>query len=281
MKRDVFTATYVRSADSVVAAAIDSSISAKVRALLVRIARILWLVRRMADAAPVSQQEFAGVPLVLPQGIFPLPAADADAGLGANRKAIAAASQASTEARRKRLAELTTELASYRQAADELLTAFARAGAEPAANPTVRRLAKANQAPSGFLLASVAAEGLSESAKGVLQKLGIAPTQIDVAATATLLEKQMSSVAGRLYAATGTSGAMVRIGNRIVPRDALASGLAATAAVTLDETRSPGLCPPVIATTPPEDSVTVPTGHGDARILGIADLLVVEQGLLR
>lgn len=279
VKHDVFTATYVRSADSVVAAAIDSSISAKVRALLVRIARILWLLRRMADAAPVSQQEFAGAPLVLPQGIFPLPAADA--GLGANRKAIAAASQASTEVRRKRLAELTTELASYRQAADELLTAFARTGAEPAANPTVRRLAKANQAPSGFLLANVAAEGLSESTKGVLQKLGIAPTQIDVAATATLLEKQMSSVAGRLYAATGTSGAMVRIGNRIVPRDALASGLVATAAVTLDETRSPGLCPPVIATSPPEDSVTVPTGHGDARILGIADLLIVEQELLR
>lgn len=31
----------------------------------------------------------------------------------------------------------------------------------------------------------------------------------------------------------------------------------------------------------PSDGVTVPTGHGDARILGIADLMVLEQELSR
>ena len=49
----------------------------------------------------------------------------------------------------------------------------------------------------------------------------------------------------------------------------------------LNETRSPGPCPPAVPTSPPDDSITVPTGHGDARILGIADLMVVEQDLLR
>jgi hypothetical protein len=280
IKKDVFTATYLRSADSLVAAAIDTAVSAKVRALLVRIARIFWLIRRMADTAPVSRQEFVRAPLVVPEGVFPLPAADATTGLGASRKALSAAGQARTEARRKQLAALSTELATHRDAADELLTAFARTRA-PAPNPAVRRLAKAEQARAGFLLSSAAAERLSESTKTILGKFGLVTTELDVATTVTLLEKEASRVAARLFAATGPTGTMVRIGNRIIPADALTNGLSAPVGGALDDTRSPGLCPPVISATPPEDSVTVPTGHGDARILGIADLLVVEQELLR
>jgi hypothetical protein len=37
----------------------------------------------------------------------------------------------------------------------------------------------------------------------------------------------------------------------------------------------------MVDNTPPNDGVTVPVGHGDARILGIADLMVLEQNLLR
>jgi hypothetical protein len=74
---------------------------------------------------------------------------------------------------------------------------------------------------------------------------------------------------------------MVRIGNRIIPQDTLTDGHFVMVASSPDALRSPGVCPPAIDTTPPHDSITVPTGHGDARILGVADLMVLEQELLR
>jgi hypothetical protein len=54
VKRGAFTKPYVQTADSIVAATIDGSVSPKVRSLLVRSARTLWLIRRLADAVPVS-----------------------------------------------------------------------------------------------------------------------------------------------------------------------------------------------------------------------------------
>jgi hypothetical protein len=262
-----FKTAYTQTADSIVAATIDSSVAPKVRGLLVRTARALALIRRLGGTAPLSRSAFSSAPLVLPAGIFPLPLADAgEIGLSSQRKALARTNQTAVEARQKRKAQLAADLASHRQAAEELLSAFEQAGAQPAA---------------GFLLPDGAAESLSDATKATLKKAGIAAGRIDVAKSVTLLERRSAGIASQLYAGTGATGAMVRIGNRILPKDALAGGLAIAADPGTDGTRSPGLCPPAAAASLPEDSVTVPTGHGDARILGIADLMVVEQELLR
>jgi len=287
IKRDAFTSAYLRSAESIVAVAIVGSTPSKVRALLVRIARTLWLIRRLADSASVSQLEFAAAPLVLPQGVFPLPAADAGAGAGEGglraAAAIAADATPAGAARRKQLADLSAELAAHRQAADELVDAIVRGGAQLPENPTVRRAGRTELSPSGFLLTDAAAQALTSRTKDVLKKLGIEPTTIDVAVSVTLLEKQMASIARQIYVPGAATGAMVRIGNQILPRAALATGYGSTALTPAapDDARTPGPCAPAVPTAPPEHEVTVPTGHGDARILGIADLLVVEQELLR
>ncbi|HEX4960879.1 MAG TPA: hypothetical protein VF173_08575 [Thermoanaerobaculia bacterium] len=276
---DALRTAYVRSSDSIVAATIAGSVSPKVRGLLVRTARTLWLIGRLGGTAPLSRSVFLNAPLVLPEGIFPLPVADA--GLSAQRQTLARTSQAATEARRTRTAQLAADLAAHRQAAEELLSTFEQAGAQPAPNPAARSTAAASggTAPVGFLLPDAAAESLSEATKAALKTVGVAATQIDVAKAVALLERQAASLAKQLYAGTGATGTMVRVGNRILPKDALAGGLAVDPG--LDDNRTPGSCPPAPATSLPEDSVTVPTGHGDARILGIADLMVVEQDLLR
>jgi hypothetical protein len=281
MSGSTFKTGYVQTSDSIVAATIDGSVASKVRGLLVRSARALWLIRRLAAAAaPLSRSAFLSAPLVLPDGIFPLPVADV--GLNAQHRELAKANQAAVEARQKRLAQLAADLASYRQAAEELLSTFEKTGAQPATNPAPRLTAAAGvNAPAGFLLLGAAAESLSDATKAALEKVGIAPTQIDVAKSVTLLERQSAKIASQLYAGTGATGAMVRIGNRILPKAALAGELAIAADPGTAETRSPGLCSPAAATSPPDDAVTVPAGHGDARILGIADLMVVEQDLLR
>jgi hypothetical protein len=277
---DAFTTPYVRTAESIVAAIIDGSVSPKVRALLVRSARGLWLIRRLADAAPLSGNEFVSAPLVLPGGIFPLPVTDID--LKDQSKAVATANKVNVEARQKRLAQLAADLASNRLAIDELLNTFERTGAQPAAAPAIRStVAQAIQPLAGFLLPEDASKALTDVTKGALKKIGIAVTQIDVTKSVTLLEKQSASIAGQLYAAVATKGTMVRIGNRIIPKDALAGGVVVAVDPAAVDARSPGPCSPVIDTTLPDDSVTVPAGHGEARILGIADLMVVEQELLR
>ena len=74
---------------------------------------------------------------------------------------------------------------------------------------------------------------------------------------------------------------MVRIGNRIIRQDALTDGHFVMVDSSPDTLRSPDVCPPAIDTTPPYDFFNVPTGHGNARILGVADLMVLEQELLR
>ena len=267
-----YTAAYAQVADSIVAAAIAGTVSPKLQALLTRAARALWLAGRLAAGSAPSRREFLSTSILLPDGIFPLPVSGAD--LRDQHKAANAASQAYLAARQKQVAQLTTNLITNRQAISELLGTFERTGAQPPAAPNA-------PAVVGFQLPDAAAQALTDSTKGVLSRAGVAVTRIDVAKSVTLLEKQSASITTQLYAGAGTTGTMVRIGNQIFLKGALVGG----APLAIDpgpvSDRSPGPCPPVIDTAPPADSVTVPTGHGEARVLGIADLLVVEQDLLR
>jgi hypothetical protein len=276
----VYTKAYTQTSDSIVAAAIDRSVQSQARSFLVRIARSLWLARRLAAGTPVSRSAFAGAVFVLPAGIFPLPVSDVD--LKSLREKQSKAMAAAADARRQRLAQLAADLAEYRNAAEELVTAFERSAPQtaPAAQPRTDTAPQSRAAP-GFVLPDAAAQSLSDATKAAFQKVGIPATRIDVAKTVALLDRQALSTANQLYAGTGSSGAMVRIGNSIIPRDALADGYTTVVDPGPPGTQVPGPCPPAAVTTPPDGSATVPTGHGDARVLGIADLLVVEQELLR
>jgi hypothetical protein len=279
VKTEAFTTSYARTSDSIVAALIDSSVSPSGRALLVRSARAIRLIRRLADASPLTRSAFLGAPLMVPAGIFPLPVGDVD--LKERRLAQATAARAALDARQKRLAQLAANLESHHQATSELMNAFEQMGAQPSVNQAARQPATAGLTTrAGFLLSDTAVSSLSDSTRAVLQSVGVADSVIDVAKSVTLLERRSAGVASQLYANDGRTGVMVRIGNTFVPGDALAGGPAIFADPG-PEIRSPGPCPPVIDTTPPDTNVTVPTGYGEARILGIADLMVVEQELLR
>lgn len=278
---EAFASLYQRSSDSLVAATIGQDVAQRVRALLTRLARTLWLIRRLAGEGPVTRAMFQGAPLVLPAGVFPLPSATDD--LKTKRKAQADAAKAAQTARNKEMAQLAAELAARRGASEELLGAFERAGAQPAAKSSSRRSAAASRlaTPVGFLLSDGAAAALSKSTKTALAQVGIGATQIDVAKSVTLLEKNAARLASKLYADTGSARQMVKIGSNFIPNDALIGGYGGVLDPMPGDLRMPGPCAPVVDTTPPNTEPTVPTGKGEARVLGIADLLVVEQELLR
>jgi hypothetical protein len=191
VKSDAYATPYGQIAESIVAAAVDASVPSKVRAQLVRSARALWLIARLADARPFSRRTFVSAPLLLPDGILPLLVDGAD--LKDQRNTQAATNKANSDARQKRLAQLTSDLTSYRQAADELLDAFIQTGVQAATNPTTSRIADAGtQTPTGFLLSPAATQALSDTTKATLQKSGIAASNIDVAKSLALLEKRYS-----------------------------------------------------------------------------------------
>ncbi|MDQ3705845.1 MAG: hypothetical protein M3437_11575 [Chloroflexota bacterium] len=291
---DEYTRPFAQVTDSIVAAMIDTAVAPAVRSFLVRAARVLWLIRWLADtgpigrgagARPVTRRAFLNAPLALPGGIFPLPVAGGD--FKGERRERAETNRADLEASRRHLATLAADLAAYRNAADELLTAFQRINTQlaDAQTPPDRRVRPArDDTPAGFLLPEATANGLSDATKAALKRVGVGTTNLDIVKSVALLEQQAASATKRLYNGVTGSRAMVRIGNRIIPRDAFLGGF------TIFDPGSnsgstpgnlPGICPPAPETVPPEESPTVPSGYGDARVLGIADLLVVEQDLLR
>ena len=140
---------------------------------------------------------------------------------------------------------LAAELTAHRQAVDELLDAFAAGPAQPV---------PASAGRTGFALADAAAARLSSATREILDAAGLADGPIDVVKAVGLLERRSAGIARRLYG----------------------GGLADPGGGS-----SPGLCAPAPAAELPTDTVTVPTGHGEAKVLGIADLMVVEQELLR
>lgn len=282
----IYSATFARVSDSIVAAAIDDSVPPTVRGFLVDTARALWLVQRLADSAPVTRAAFANAALILPAGIFPLPGSDP--GLKANRAAKAAANAKALEARRKQAAQLGQDLADQRAAMDELLSAFELSSSDPAPAPATTTPATAAAAApaaaparsAGFVLPASAAAGLSKPTLSVLAKAGLSTTSIDIPKSVSLLERRSALLATQLYSQAGTGGTLVRIGQNFLP-SGLLSNDSTIIFEPLNTVETPGPCPPAPDVGIPDDGPSVPTGKGDARVLGVADLLILEQTLGR
>jgi hypothetical protein len=267
VKTDGFIAFHGRVSDSIIAAAIVPSVSPKTRALLTTTARALWLIRRLAAKAQLSLTVFLNAPLVVPPGIFPLPPFDTSGdGL---RRTTTADRQARAAARSRRRAQLAADLDANRQAVDELLSAFEAAGARAVGD---------GRSTAGFGLPDETAAGLTAATRAVLSASGLPAAGFDIAKTVALLESRSASLVKALYADVGAGRQLVRIGNTFVPRSDLDG---APAEADPSDGRTPGPCPPALDIPVPSDGVTVPSGHGEAKVLGIADLNLVEQQILR
>jgi hypothetical protein len=94
-----------------------------------------------------------------------------------------------------------------------------------------------------------------------------------------LIEAQMRSASQSLNAAQPATK-LVKIGSSIFP-DSLVVGVS-TPVVPLDPNRYPGPCPPSQTDGAGDTGpLSLPTGRGEAHVLGIADLMLVEQELAR
>lgn len=261
--------------DSIVAASIERSVPARVRALLARLAAACALIAALAaKGSKPRKAAFLGTVLVTPDELFPL--SRSDGSLSAIRGTRRAKRLKRDAEERATLEKRSREIDDGRGAIQELLEAIVRRKPGPTAGPAAR--AERANAPSGFLLTEAEAEVLSAATKEVLRGLGVAE-RIDVARSVALIEDRMSTATAVLNGAA-QAVRMVRIGSNILSSDLFTD--AVLTADPLDPARHPGPCPPQEIDGPEEPGdVTVPTGHGEARILGMADLMLVEQTLAR
>lgn len=120
----LFVTVRARVSDSIVAAAIDPSVSVQARSLLSIAATACAIVEALAAEHRVSASDFRFPVIVFPKDLFPLPSAGAD--LADHRRQQAhqrVRDAASSRARAKKLAE---DLASRRRAIDELVATVTR-----------------------------------------------------------------------------------------------------------------------------------------------------------
>lgn len=271
VEEDAFTGLFGRVADSIVAAAIDATIAVGVRSLLVNLGKTLGLIQKLAGM-PVEQvyskDDFLNQVIILPQGIFPLPLIGQD---------VSQMLQDERD-RRDRIAQdqafllnQAQRLAANRNAIRDLLAVFEKSVPQPSPNGHV-----------GFVLSAGDINSLRDETKVVLQENGFDLANVDVPLAVSLLEQKALELANLLYSSRSSMTYLVSIGSALIPSDLVLGDMPTHLGDGNAGPGFPGVCPPApsgdvsdVVTTPDEKQ------HGEARILGIADLMIVEQELLR
>lgn len=300
-----------RLVDSFVAALLVASVPPSTRATLERGLRALAVLVRIVQRAGVDAKTLKRLyarPLALPRSIFPVPLN--------NEKAEAAAAERYDslrqryEARQARVNELAERLRANEAAAEELLGAYGedsllkqratdlRPPVPPAPPPRsegffTRALSRLglvgggrmaedpSRGPAGPFVPALATEVASRLSTETTQRLAALGRfdSINVPDAVTALDSDSARIAEALYRG-GASGNVARIGNVFVS----VTDVVGDFPVVADPgwpTRVPGLCAPADPESPNVDGPTIPEGVGKFHSLGVADLLVVRQTLLR
>ncbi len=273
---NIYKDLFVKVMNSIVVAAIDQTVASNVRSLLVSLAKTVGFIQRLAglpEDQVYSKDDFHAQTIILPEGIFPLPVAGQDISqlLQAEKDRLEKIAQNQAQ-----YLQQSQELSANRNAIRDLLTAFEKSVPQPnqsASNPNGR---------TGFLLSDADVNSLKDETKTVLQDTGFDLSKIDVATAVSLLEKKSVDIGNLLYSSRSSMKYLISIGNNLIPSDLLLGDTPTNVGDTTGVLGIPGACPPV-PSGDGTDVVTVPDEkqHGDARILGIADLMIVEQELLR
>ncbi|MEZ4446383.1 MAG: hypothetical protein R3B72_45310 [Polyangiaceae bacterium] len=239
-------------------------------------------------------------PLLLPAGIFPLPATKDPAAAADNAAQEAAATahhaameaafslSASIAAKRTAIAELSSALygdtfTMRRLASESGTVGVARRvppvqPAPPAPEPVVVSPPTNAIAGGTAVLTASAVAGLSSSTKAVLAELRVPETHVDVQYAVSALERDVAQGTAVLYANATGRHTVALVGNQWLPVTGGLPGL-------LDPGRSwlaPGPCKPPRYDVPNAEAPTVPaTTQSAIRPLGIADLMQIRQSLQR
>ena len=267
----VYKQTYKAVSESLVAAAIDNTVSPKSKSLIVNLTKALQVIHLMLKDTPVTREQVTQIKIILPSGIFALPLLNTN--LKEHRKKQAETKRKAVEERQKKNFDLSQELKSYTTALDEILKVFDSIDRDDDDSPVDTGKRKV-----GFFMPKIAVQKVSAETKNVIKKIGLSAEDIDVSKTVSTIEKYAAETAQKIYADAGRGGRMARIGGNEV---AIFDDDLALLDLSTSLSRTPGSCPPARITVDDSPTPITTNGNHDVRILGIADLLIVEQELAR
>ena len=269
--------------DSLIASAVLPTVAGSTKSRLLYLRYAIYLVEQLASGK-LSSQSVLDVPIVLPSGVFPLPARDQS--LASVRTGQRDQRDTQGADRAKEVSALARQLGNQNAAVGELVRAFQSHDVQnemsSTPSPTPAGVPSSSPRRIAFVLPAEATSKLSESTRSVLTGAGVLDTQVDVAKAVTLLQQSNAQIAAKLYASSGPGQTMVRIGSHCLPSNVVNTLGPAIGPIGPLGSASMGPCPPAPIDNPPAtDAPTVFSGHGDARIVGFADLMIVEQELVR
>lgn len=267
----VYKQTHKAVSESLVAAAIDNAASPKSKSLIVNLSKALHVINLIVKDTPVRREQIFQIKIILPSDIFPLPLLNTN--LKEHRKKQAETKKKAIEERQKKSLALSEELKTYTTAIDEILKVFDSSNLDDDDSP-----ADTAKRTGGFFMPKKAIQKISADTKNIIKKIGLSAEEIDVAKTVSTIEKYATETSQKIYADAGRSGRMARIGNNevVIFDDDLAVLESGT-----NLSRTPGSCPPASITVDDSPTPITTNGNHDVRMLGIANLLIVEQELAR
>lgn len=268
--------------DSLTAAVLVQDVSPANRSLLVGIARAVGLTKRLAKSVEeetYSRADYLAQAILISESIFPLPSRKQD--FSKHEAKLQEQRERDVEDR-KTLDALSDELVRNRQAIDDILTTYEKVSFKPSKSISVFKPSETDPTGiGGFVLTDREAEVLSAETRKIASDVGF-DGPIDIARTTALIEKRSSAIINTLHKNRTASQYMVSIGSRLIPSEAVITGTVGVFEAGGNSLRSPGPCP-AIPHGAGSDEVTVPlwTSHGEARAIGFAELMIVEQELIR
>jgi hypothetical protein len=290
-----FAVTQRRLADSTLAATIADDVHVD-RKSLIRTLKLGALVQRLAVAGPDGPNTSAqihtalGAIVVLPSDVFPSRRPDAHDGAATLRRPTVGSWR--KRVRADPVVRLTTELKALKSALAEL-RATQLGDIVPRNEDALRRefrqqarVGARRNAPVeimddvapgySFGLSARSRQALSAGTKSVLKNLGLPLASVDTPTATSAIENRIVEVGSQLFMQPGKK--------RWLPIGSSFSGGAlgdsgSASAVRDPDVPFPGPCPPSIAA--PNSQSDPKEAMGVARIAGIADLMVVEQQILK
>ncbi|MFZ1321222.1 MAG: hypothetical protein WAT71_06660 [Ignavibacteria bacterium] len=258
--------------ESLIASAIDDTVSPKSKSLIFNLAKALQTINLLTKETAITKEKVLQIKIVLPSGIFPLPLEKTN--LVADRKKEVQNKKKIVEENQKRRLQLSDELKNYNSTIEELVSLF-----DNSEKDEHIEVPSSSKIKRGFYLPKSGTQKLTDLAKKTIKKTGFETDQIDIVKTITNLEKKAAQTAFEISLFGDSSGYKAKnVGQNevIIPDRDLEILETGTGSI-----RTPGICSPQNIKVTAESTPITTNGKHEVRVLGIADLLIVEQKLAR
>lgn len=256
---EIFKVTRQKVANSILASLILKNSAPQSQNIQARLLRVIGLIEKTAviKEDKVNLFDLLSTSFILPKDIFPLPvdSNNLEDGIKKQKEEEEQVKKEKEEEQKKLIEEIEELKSTFSELQESMEVEKTRINSSD--NSTSKVTEK------GFYLDAASANKLSQKAKSVVGKLNFDLDRLDASILLPKIENKISKLSQNLYQEIPFNSKVYKIGNSFL----------------VDE-KSGACSSKIVPTTTDQSEPFVPNSYGKARVLGIMDLLLVEQNLL-